>query len=231
MTHPREPPSVGVAHELLHEPQWSGSTVVSTQAGLPPTVQRVRLPGQVPPQEPEHVAVPPSSGTWQVVPHPPQLPGSFVKFTHVFVQRVRGLLQVATQVAPPSEAHAVDPFIGAVGQEAQVPGDEPQGMDPVGQLHPPSQFPPIAHVVPQAPQLLGSLDVLTHVMFDVHSVYIELHENPHAGGLPLHVAVAFVGAVHALHVEPFPQWFGSVVLWHVPLPQSCMPAGHAHAPL
>jgi hypothetical protein len=138
---------------------------------------------------------------------PLQLLLSFVKLTHEFepVHRLGNevLLQVATQLDP---EHVVDPLAGAVGQAAQVPGAAPQVIVPVGQLHAPGepeQLPPVGQCVPQPPQLVGSFVKLTHVFgVPVHKFgYDELLQDvPQAGGVPVHVAVPFVGAGQAMQL-------------------------------
>ena len=73
---------------------------------------------------------------------------------------------MATQLAPPSAAHATVEFVGGgVGHAAHVPGGGPQGIVPLGQLHAlDAQLPLIGHVLPHMPQFPGSLVKSTHVI-------------------------------------------------------------------
>lgn len=169
---------VPAPHAVLQPPQWFESVCSSTHA---------------PAQQVEPAA--------QALPHMPQLAGSVKKFTHAvgFV-----LLGQLPGNAPLQPTH-VDPlhigllFAGAgVGHATHVAG-VPQALVPAGHgLHMPPAH-PAGHVIPQPPQLRGSVCSLTHeLLHDVKPVE--------------HVHVPAVQTEFAVHTLPHvPQLLLSLV--------------------
>jgi hypothetical protein len=227
-------------------PQLLGSVDVFTQAVGLLAGQAVR-PGHVKPHAPaSQAATPPCgvvqgaqalpqvsvlAGHWQPpasqnpppVGHPwaqlPQFRLSVAVFTHAVVHRFgnAALLQAATQVVP---EHVVDPFVGDVGQAAQMFA---QFIVLGGQLLHALPLQPFGHVLPHPLQFFASLVVLISQPFPAS---LSQSANPvvqddtlHAD--PTHVSTPLV-MTHAL--PQLPQWVGSSVVFTqvavLPVPQS-----------
>jgi hypothetical protein len=88
---------------------------------------------------------------------------------------------------------------------------------------------PLGHGMPQPPQFLSSLDVLTQSLVVGQYVgVLPLHETPHAFPSQLADPEPAVGPGHAEH-EVAPHELTSWLLTHEPL-QTCVPSGHLQLP-
>jgi hypothetical protein len=234
------------AHEAPQALQLLGSVIVFTQVVGLATGQAVS-PGHVKPHAPaSHAATPPDgvlqgeqelpqfselAGHWQAPPsqnpppagHPwaqlPQFRPSVAVFTHALVHRFGNvaLLQEATQLVP---EHAVVPFVGDVGQAAQV---FPQFAVLGGQLLHTLALQPFGHVRPHPAQFFASLVVLISQPFPASLSQsanpVVQDDTPQVD--PAHASTALF-VLHGL--VQLPQWVGSfVVFTHtavLPVPQS-----------
>jgi hypothetical protein len=198
-------------HAIAQPPQFLMSTVSSTQRPLH------RLGGFW------HTQTPPTqlAPVWQVLPQAPQLAGSLVSSTHVLLQSLSGVAHVHTPAAQCVPAghlllHAPQ-LTESTLRSAQAPLPATRGSTPqmastsVGlvagglQVHAPlTQSAPGGHLVPHAPQLFGSLALLTHVIVIVaptgHIDVAPVHMHTPLGWQP----------IPAAHILPqLPQFVGS----------------------
>ena len=200
---PPQPPAVQLparqtspfAHFVLQAPQFSRSTVTSTQTLLQDSS----------PAGHAHVPATHCCPFWQALPQAPQLKLSPFSSTHALLQFDSPVAHPAAQ-APRLHAAIVLTHVVAhapqfFGSSARFTQEPLHGAVPEGHTHSDSPHCSVApHFVPHPPQLLGSLVLSTHAL---------LHSTSPAAHPALHTPRLQTGAAPPQTVPHAPQFFGS----------------------
>jgi hypothetical protein len=189
------PPFIGAAGHIAHVPMHA--SVFGGQAEQVPLAQPFGHGG---------------------VPQPPQWFGSVCVLTQTPLHKVSpvGHTHVPLQIVPPVHAlpHAPQLLVVVKSTQAAPHTPNPVGHTQLPELH----VAPLAHFVPQALQLFGSVCVLTQT-------------PPHKVVPPVHWHVPETQLVPPVHVVvQTPQWFESVCRLTQALPHTPNPGGHAQTP-